>query len=299
MSLLPVRNAEIDDFPTAQALREHAEDRSTILASLTRHILDDHRFRAAWLWGSFGRGDQDDLSDLDLWLAVPDEFVAEIGGRLLDALPSGGELILAGENPNIAPKGGGYFGARFAGRHGMHFLDIYWQPLLTLDGVPNIASLLKGLPGASTALSPIFNRINAPMPEITPKPPPRPNEIDAKTAEVQGGIGFTYLMLSIAAKYLARDPESDMKLLLYPKPGFEEAVARLECASVVGDVDWSIPDSPIGKVALLRHLTSKVGLLSAYANSSGIPIPPLQGVCSEKYMNMIEAVVQCRSASGH
>jgi hypothetical protein len=48
------------------------------------------------------------------------------------------------------------------------------------------------------------------------------------------------LMLSIAAKSLARDPNSDMKLMLYPKPSFEAAVEFLDAKDAVGFVDWSI-----------------------------------------------------------
>jgi predicted nucleotidyltransferase len=52
------------------------------------------------MWGSFGRGSADDLSDLDIWVAVADELMPEIVGRLLGLLPAAGEWIVGGENSN-------------------------------------------------------------------------------------------------------------------------------------------------------------------------------------------------------
>jgi predicted nucleotidyltransferase len=66
----------------ADALREHRGDRDALLASLTATLQRDPCVRAAWLWGSFGRGAADDLSDLDPWIIVSDGAVGAMGPSL-------------------------------------------------------------------------------------------------------------------------------------------------------------------------------------------------------------------------
>ena len=56
----------------ANALREYREDRAALLASLSASLQSDPRIHAVWFHGSFGRDEADDVSDLDLWLAVSD-----------------------------------------------------------------------------------------------------------------------------------------------------------------------------------------------------------------------------------
>ncbi|HLX39916.1 MAG TPA: hypothetical protein VKR42_05260 [Ktedonobacteraceae bacterium] len=48
--------------------------RTELLAHITTTLQNDGRFVAEWLTGSFGRGEQDDLSDLDIRVIVADEY---------------------------------------------------------------------------------------------------------------------------------------------------------------------------------------------------------------------------------
>lgn len=59
----------------APALREH---RDTWLLHATATMCRDRRFLAAGLWGSLGRGDGDDWSDVDLVVVVTDDDVAAV-----------------------------------------------------------------------------------------------------------------------------------------------------------------------------------------------------------------------------
>ncbi len=67
---------------------------------------DDPRFLAAWLGGSFGRGDGDDWSDLDLWVVVDDAFVDSLCATPYpsgsSSVPSRLELISAFGRPAVA-----------------------------------------------------------------------------------------------------------------------------------------------------------------------------------------------------
>lgn len=48
--------------------------RTALLARITTTLQYDERFVAAWLTGSFGRGEQDDYSDLDIRVIVADDY---------------------------------------------------------------------------------------------------------------------------------------------------------------------------------------------------------------------------------
>ena len=50
----------------------HASARDALIERLTLGLAADDRIAAAWLGGSLGRGDGDDWSDIDLWLAIED-----------------------------------------------------------------------------------------------------------------------------------------------------------------------------------------------------------------------------------
>ncbi|GLV55246.1 hypothetical protein KDH_20930 [Dictyobacter sp. S3.2.2.5] len=56
----------------------YAQARSALLGQITRVLQNDERFVAAWLGGSFGRGEQTWLSDLDLYVVVADAFSASL-----------------------------------------------------------------------------------------------------------------------------------------------------------------------------------------------------------------------------
>lgn len=49
-----------------------------LLTQITNCLARDPRIMAAWLFGSLGRGDADELSDIDIFVVVADEFIEEI-----------------------------------------------------------------------------------------------------------------------------------------------------------------------------------------------------------------------------
>ena len=55
-----------------QRLDRHAAERAAWLAAVTPLLDSDPRITAAWLFGSLGRGDSHELSDLDLFIIVAD-----------------------------------------------------------------------------------------------------------------------------------------------------------------------------------------------------------------------------------
>lgn len=95
----------------------YATARDELLRAITDFLQNDERFVAAWLGGSFGRGDEDDLSDLDLFVVVADEYSDAVCRRerhvaagttdeRLAIFSQVGPPVIIHENHNNAPAGG-------------------------------------------------------------------------------------------------------------------------------------------------------------------------------------------------
>ena len=271
----------LKDSVVAAMLRQHREDRAALLRSLTASLQSDSRVRAAWLWGSFGRDEADDLSDLDPWLIVTDEAVGEMGPMLRLYAEEIGSLVSGGEAPQNAPPGGGYFGSLHEGRHGLLHVDCYWQPQSSVTSVPEHIVPFDRL-----------NERNGPAEEPPVPHPVLPDVNDGDRGRIAGGIGFAWLMFSIAAKYLARDPASDMGLMLYPRQGLEEAITLLGQGEALLPLDWSVPEKPLEKAARLRSLVEKAEQAAEAANAQGLSLSPRYAPCLFRYLEMVEGILK-------
>ena len=284
------------------ALREHREDRDALLTSLTTSLEADPRVCALWLWGSFQKGEADDLSDLDPWIIVTNGTVAEMGVSLQHYAQRTGNFLSGSEAPSNAPPQGGYFAAKHEGRHGLLHVDCYWQALSAIDTVTDFFPkppakdrdyLIHRLD------TPVFGEWDSsggsvhastggiPFPEKTP--------LTQRQQDIYNGIDFASLMFSIAAKYLARYPDSDMTLMQYPRSGLEHAATLLEKETLIHADDWAIPDNSIDKLRCVRALVDKVAQLTVAANKQGITISPLHAVCLHRYLDMIEGILNAKS----
>jgi hypothetical protein len=290
-----ILSSKITDPSVAKALREHAVERSQLLEALIAGLKQDERIRAAWYWGSFLRGDQDDLSDLDLWLVTSEACLGEMGAIVSSGCHAAGSVVTSGEAPHNAPPGGGYFSALIAGTHGLHHLDVYWQPASLAVG-PNgkpiaypdflwKSDLLSEVP--ATAM--LFDRTDEPPSALSQKSPVA-NPLPAKTDAYSPRISFIWLMLSIAAKYLARDSQSDLSLLSYARPSFEEATSMLALGSEIGEIAWTAPESPSARIEVLRNVAQKTRLIEAAARDRGIDVSEEAIPCLMRYFDLVEAI---------
>lgn len=71
-------------------LQSFAAAREELLAAILRRLTADSRFLASWLTGSFGRGQTDEISDLDLNIVVATEFAEALCAK---PWQSGGQTI--------------------------------------------------------------------------------------------------------------------------------------------------------------------------------------------------------------
>lgn len=253
----------------AQALRDHRAERARLLEGLGKAFRADSTVRAVWFGGSFARGEADDLSDLDLWLGVADSAATKMAGPLAKACAGVGEIVSAIENPRNAPQGGGYLGVLMAGTHGLHPIDLYWQTATSV-AVPDGPLLMDRRQEAA-------------------EPPEPPVEPLVPTAPVVEKLAFLWLMLSVLAKHLAREPGSDMALLRYPRAAFEELTAELREAG--GPIDWTVPELPAAKMALLRRVAEKTRLLEAAARRRGMAVSGEANPCLMRYLDLVARIL--------
>lgn len=91
----------------AVTLKELGAERDRLLAAVTQVLEADNRIMAAWLSGSFGRGEADEWSDLDLHVAVADEQLQAVldEHQTLFALCAPPLLVWGGIPSNSMPGG--------------------------------------------------------------------------------------------------------------------------------------------------------------------------------------------------
>jgi len=163
----------------------YREERIRLLSRIARALEADDRAVAAWLAGSVGRGDDDELSDLDLWIAVEDAamegIVASPSSFVHTILPVKMEIAA----PQNAPDGGAYLLTWVGGDYGPQQVDWYWQP----------AELATR--GAGTNL--LFQRREIPL---TDMPPPLLAETLEQKIDLM--VRETLLMAFIARKHVVR-----------------------------------------------------------------------------------------------
>jgi predicted nucleotidyltransferase len=110
------------------ALAERARQRDAWLADAVWRLGGDERVAAAWLFGSLARGDADELSDVDLFVAFDGASADELD-RVDVWLGELGQLSRWREDPYNAPDRGRYLEAVYPADPIPVVVDSYWQPV--------------------------------------------------------------------------------------------------------------------------------------------------------------------------
>jgi hypothetical protein len=105
-----------------------ADERSTFLGRLEDMLRGDERIVAAWVGGSVGRGEADDLSDVDIHLAVADEYCPQLNAQRRAFVSRFGEPLLVQEAPQNAPPEGAFQLVLYRGDTAPIEVDWSWQP---------------------------------------------------------------------------------------------------------------------------------------------------------------------------
>ena len=108
-----------------------AQERAVFLEHLAKILRTDARVVAAWIGGSIGRGEADDLSDIDIHLAVADAHCTQLNADRHAFVAEFGEPILIQEAPQNAPTGGAFQLVLYRGITAPIEVDWSWQPAST------------------------------------------------------------------------------------------------------------------------------------------------------------------------
>lgn len=273
-------------MPIHDLLFVRRTERTALLQRALRILEQDERIRAAWLFGSLGRGDEDDLSDIDLFTVTADEHLATLAANRHDYVSRLARPLLLLDAPRNAPPGGAYLMAIYDGEAGPQQVDWYWQPQ-SLARVPQQTLLLfehDPLP-----------RLQTP-PEFGYQPVPERSPLEAASH----AIDSFWVALLITAKGVARAGG-------VVQAGWQEWV-RGSLQAVQGflgippdparDGDSLLTD-PLRKLAILRDLARTMEpLMERIPAPRGERSPEFVGR-SDDYLRMIEALVEAeRMAAG-
>jgi hypothetical protein len=196
---------------------DYAASRADLLRRIVAAAEADERFVAGWLTGSFGRGEADAVSDLDLTLVVVDAqrdalcarpwmVGAGTNARRLAFIQQFGEPAVIHENHHNAPEGGSFTFVLYAGTALM--VDFVFVPFSNARRSPQAQMLFvkAHVPAAS-----------APPAETLP----------SRSAAASERVSFFWMMAAVAAKYRARGDAVYFHLLLDSLFQTEAEIARL------------------------------------------------------------------------
>lgn len=273
-----------DNTPAQARLQAYRVERDALLQQIKNLLERDERVSAAWLFGSLGRGDEDELSDLDVWVVVADEHLGAIATQRRQYVAQVGFPLVLVEAPQNAPTGGAYLMALYEGQEGPHPVDWYWQARSDAPYIPQQTRLLLDRLGP------------APMPSDSPYCSVDRDSLSPQepVEAIANAINFFWAMILIVAKYTARSPWEDrMGLLKWAFGPLREAqeFVGMRTPPIPDDEPPYTPD-PAQKLAVLRELARQMEALMPQVAAQGVRVPSRIMPQAFRYFDLVEVIVQ-------
>ena len=176
------------------SLESYRESRAALLARIVTELSNDERFAAAWLTGSYGRNEEDEVSDLDLRLVVTEPYSEVLCRRQeqvshrttqerFELFSRFGVPALIHENNNNAPEGGTFTFVLYADSAVM----IDWI-LIPLRGAKRLD------PSRS-----LFDKVGIPLAS------PEVEAVEQSRKFVAEQWAFFWMMTAVTIKYIIRE----------------------------------------------------------------------------------------------
>lgn len=175
-------------------LESYSELRDRLLIKIVETLSKDGRFVAGWLTGSYGRNDEDFISDIDLTLVVSDEHCEMLCQRLEQVssqtsperytlFSQFGNPALIHENNNNAPEGGTFT------------FILYTESALMVDW-----TLIPGSKATRPSRSKLlFDKVGIPA-----SSPQEPEDLEQGKKSVAEIWAFFWMMTAVTIKYIIR-----------------------------------------------------------------------------------------------
>jgi hypothetical protein len=258
---------------------DYAAARANLLERLVAAAQADDRFVAAWLTGSFGRGEADNLSDLDLTFVVVDAqrdalcarpwmVGAGTNARRLAFFQQFGDPAVIHENHHNAPEGGSFSYVLYAGSALM--VDFVFVPL-------------------SNARRPAQSKLLYAKSAIPFEPPPPRDTVPSRSAAASERVSFFWMMAAVTAKYRARGDAVYFHLLLDDLYAVEAEIARLvagEPARTGRGSRAPLAQTPGAQADALRAACQRVLAHMPIVEAMGGHIPPAPMETIETLLNL-------------
>lgn len=276
---------ELAPDPVTLGLRSRlarlAYERTALLQGVTEFLRSDKRVCAAWLFGSLGRGDADELSDIDLFVVVSDDAFATLINERYHFMAQVGEPLLILEAPQNWPPGGVYNMAHYPATDGSLQVDWYWVPR-SQAAVPSETRVLfdrVGLPQLATPTHFSYQ-------PVSPRPP-------AEVATQQ--LNMFWVMLLITAKYIVRVPNE--YVLAPPLESLRQVAAFAGAPG--GELPAPEPANatPSERSQFLRQLAAQMVALMPLAAMRGARPPQAMIAAAQRYLDLVEALLPLRLAA--
>ena len=176
-------------------LETYRQSREDLLARIVEELSNDERCVAAWLMGSYGRNDADEVSDLDLTVVVAQPYSGALCTRQAQVSPTTteerlqlfrkfGEPALIHENNNNAPIDGTFTFVLYSGSALM--IDWVLRPHMNVER-----------PFQSVLL---FDKGNIPV-----SAPPVPEDLEESKKTVAEVWAFFWMMTAVTIRYIVRE----------------------------------------------------------------------------------------------
>lgn len=174
---------------------QYAQKRVELLELLTTFLFNDERFVAAWLTGSLGRNEGDDLSDLDLRVVVADTHAkrlctcspraeeTESSVERLALYKQFGQPLVLRESPSFGPTGGCF-------NH-----VVYRESALTVDWVL-LPQRVAQIPQQECRI--LFDKIGLGYAPLNPE------SLEERVQKASRDVSSFWMMMGIGIKYLLR-----------------------------------------------------------------------------------------------
>jgi predicted nucleotidyltransferase len=266
---------EEDAMSARDLLRQRAAERDALVERAVDLLNDDRRVVAAWLYGSLGRGTQDQLSDVDLWVVVQDEYIDEVRRECREYVAGLGNPLVIVEAPQNAPPNGAFLTVLYEGRvAGPQHVDWTWQ-------------------GVSAASLPSDAKILLRRVELSSRPP-TPEAPEDRAGAASHEMAYFWMMVLVAAKYAVRGRLWEVVNLL---SAVRHALDRATWLLGAGESppEHTIrsgappPVEPIEQIVFLRKLT---GEAEALTRNIGYPADAPSSTAMDQVHDYLDLVSQ-------
>ena len=259
-------------------LSKFSEERQLLLDRIVSFLEKDPRIVAAWLFGSLGRAEYDDLSDIDIWIVIADEFIQEISQLRRQFVSQIGVPLLVVEAPQNAPRNGAYLMVYYQSDVAPLQVDWYWQSQSDAF-IPPDTKMLFDRVGLEVAAKPIvFTEID-PDPSLTEGP--------------VHYVSYFWAMLLITTKYAMRDPWSEeMELLPYVMEAFHQTRQYLGLDISLVRQETLDQKHPKDKLRILRELAAEMTIMMRKLALKGFDMPHQFVPGMHNYLALFESNLQ-------